>query len=414
MITDQMPSHRDFYTTQLVQAFEFYLEERSPELAWMLVEALGLARLFGVKMPDVLDHLRKSPELMSSPDKLDVVEDILEAEDRPTSNLAGLNYLIQQAFEDDSSLGLNDLIADYLENLEYKIIDEWEEKDDEIVIYHTSTVAAYQWLSEKILGNEELLPIFIHELDKLGTMLSSITETIRLQIHDFLAGQPVAQFMYEGTAKDYLTQNFIFLSDEFLSIKNPDFVLPLSQELEILDRLVGLSQDLVERVKKFFRPEGFQLPIPSFALGPLGTPEQDRKEEPPPELHGNLLVIDIDMPHEGGWVYLLLPQHEIKSDESDKLERALKHLRKSGKYWQAGIIFGADQPQTWKPDSLPRTPEPITQHVPKQTAAILIGLCSDEKLLEKAIALVCEGKECTEESILWILYRPAAKRAEPQ
>ncbi|OEU46499.1 MAG: hypothetical protein BA861_08005 [Desulfobacterales bacterium S3730MH5] len=184
---------------------------------------------------------------------------------------------------------------------------------------------------------------------------------------------------------------------------------------EIFDRLVGLSQNFIKRVEGFFRPERFQFlrPLqPAVALGALGTPEQDRMEEPLPELHGNLLVIDLDMPEDGGRVYLLLPQHEIKSDESDKLEQYLKCFKTFGKYWQAGIIFGANLPQTWKPDSLSRTPEPITQYVPKQTAAILIGLCSDEELLEKAIALVCEGKECTEESILWILYRPARKHAE--
>lgn len=227
MKIDQMPSHRNFYTAHLIQAFEFYLGEQTPELAWMLVEDLGLARLFGVEITNVFHHLKESPGLVSSPDKLDIVKDILHAEGQPTSNLAGLKDLIQQAFEDVPSLDLNEVIDDYLQNLEHKIMDEWEEEDDEIIIFHTSTVAAYQWLAEKIMGNEYLLPMFIEDLDKLGTMLVSITQTIRSQIHNFLAGQAVAKFMYEGAVKDYLTQNFIFLSDEFLSIKAPDFVLPL-------------------------------------------------------------------------------------------------------------------------------------------------------------------------------------------
>lgn len=407
MKIDQMPSHRDFYTAHLVQAFEFYLEERTPELAWMLVEDLGLARLFGVKMIDVLNHLEQSPEVRSSQDKLNIIKDILQLEAHPQSILPGLKNLLYQVFEYGPFLNLNKVIEDYLENLEYKIMDEWEESDDDIIIYHTGTVVAYQWLSETITQNEDLLPVFINDLNSLGTMITSVAQTIRAQIHDFLAGQPIARFMYEGAIKDYLTPNLIFLSNEFLSIKDPDFVLALPLEFgEVYippqTVIVGVGEprepswkeglDDWSKTRKHV-PDAFIISnyspdpyIPPSLARSRGMPaHKGRKAAKQPKIEGNYFEMGIFVPADGKNTRLLPP--ESNSESLSKLKELLRYSKRFDEYYYAVLTKekgAVSKPRTAK--ALPREKnKPAVEDVPPTATTIIIGLHPEKDTLNKVM-----------------------------
>ncbi len=430
MKLDEMPNNKDFYTAHLIQAFKFYLEEPTPELAWMLVENLGLGQLFSVEMDEVLADLQGSQQLLLSAEELTIVKEILQLEDHPAPGLKGLTQLIAKALKDNEPMNTIAMVEDYVEGLEHKLLDEWEERDDEVIISHTSMVAAYQWLAQKIMENEELLPMFIEDLDKLGTMIFSVNETIYLQLHEFAAGQPVARFMYEGAIKDYLTPNFVFLSNEFLSIKDPDFVLPLPQEFDeiyIPPKIVKIAEDrgpwwkgdLVEWMKKSkdvpevfisnnYSPEPYVFPsLPQAVIRDMGVPAE--KGPGLPEIRGNFIMMEIFVPADRKDVSLLPPESE--SENLSKLEEYLEYLKCFDVYYYA--VWAMEKERVLNaPEAcvLPRGPTTgVVEDIPLEATSIIIGLHPDKVVLEKVIGGQISNKQLfadKKEGVLFLLFKP--------
>ncbi len=432
-------SHREFYAAQLLQALKFYLGEKTSELAWMLVERLGMAHLFGVNPHDVVDDLREFSGLSDS-DSL-TAESILLPEGHAVGQAQkeSLMELIRLAFAHGPSLDLGQVIEDYLEDIDQRISDEWKEEDDEIITYHTGTVAAYQWLSEKIMEDEDLLPLFIKDLDDLGTMISAVSQTVRAQFQLFLGGKATASFIYRGVIKERLTPNFIFLTDEFFSIKGPDFVLPLPQPFEHTYPPVR-ELAISEPEKPFWREglrewqRGREGVVPPFIAANLTSKpyefpverrpgwmamgkamgkamDKETKRVLPPALEANWIALDIIVPHDRKSVILLPPESPSK-EELEKLNSVLTYIRQFAAYYYA-IRGEAEGVTVYSREAKP-VPTSITRRVvkdiPPETRLLIVGLHQDPDILNQVMRGVFSNEDLRKKGkgeVFFLLYLPA-------
>lgn len=394
-------SHREFYTGQLVQALSFYLDDKSQEQSWMLLEAFGYANLYGVESEEVYAHLERLP-VLSEEDLLVCRYMLLKEKDQNfLAKNSAFNALINSALRNKPHVDLEDLIEQYLHNIEQGVNEEWEEENDDIIIYHTSVVGAYQWLAEVVLGNATLLPHFVEDVDRLGRQISSINDSIYAHLRSFIGGIPVASFMRSGVVKDRLTDNFIFLSDEFLSLKGPQFVLPLPEKRADVPLIIsaGMSREAEKPFWKKGLEEWRKGEIPPFVAAnfsstayefPIGKPlgilamVKEAKRALPPALDANWIALDILVSRDMREVRLLPPE-TLAVKQLEKIKQILSYIRQLDAYYYAvrgesegAVVYSCEAEQVPKSKT-----KVVVKDIPPETKHLIIGLHEDPDTLNR-------------------------------
>lgn len=148
MVTPELVAH---YSARLNDSADIYEGDPSPESAWALLRALALARMHSVP------HAVYDPIVSAlSPFAGEILE-------------AALHY----GLDEDYAGAVNE----YAERADYAL-DEWEDQADGFIILHFELQAIHDWVADRVLASDALLPRIVKPLEAFGGAVDRLRAAI--------------------------------------------------------------------------------------------------------------------------------------------------------------------------------------------------------------------------------------------
>ena len=158
------PDLTKHYAARLSDAADQYERDPLPESAWALLRALALARLHKVPQ-ETYDPVVSALEPLQG--------EILDA---------ALAYGLSEDYAG--------AVHEYARRADYAL-DEWEDQADGFITLHFELQTVHDWLADRVLESEALLPRLASRLEGLGSALGKLAEAIEQHRSLFSVGLPL-------------------------------------------------------------------------------------------------------------------------------------------------------------------------------------------------------------------------------
>jgi len=169
------------YEARLRAASDLYERTPSAESSWALVRALAQARLHRVQ-PTTYDSIITA----LGTNEIEILEAALDC-----------------ALAEDYAAAVENFAAraDHA-------VEEWEDQIDGFVILHFELQAAHDWLADRILMSEALVPHLIHPLERLGSSIHALSLVIKRHESLFHIGEALHSDLLKWADPSLLTSAY--------------------------------------------------------------------------------------------------------------------------------------------------------------------------------------------------------------